>query len=94
MKIEELEQLLNKYGDITLSELITKTKGKNTYKCPKCQGKGDITEIYNAYPSNLPDSGWVDDFRERKKECDVCNGVGYTSKELKVITETKIIGYK
>lgn len=94
MKIEELEQLLNKHGDISLSALIIELKGKNTHKCPKCQGKGYNTERYNAYPPNLPDSMWVEDIKTRQKECDVCSGIGYTSKELKAITETKIIGYK
>lgn len=35
------------------------------------------------YPSGLPDSGWVEDWRYREVKCDLCNGEGYTEHEYK-----------
>ena len=34
---------------------------------------------YNAYPSGLPDSGFVYEEGTKIIDCDLCNGEGYTS---------------
>ena len=60
MKIFEFMELVDTYGkDMTLGEILTKISDSEIYKCPKCSGKGSITVEYNAYPSGLPDSGFV-----------------------------------
>jgi predicted methyltransferase len=84
MKIYEVKLLINEYGeDLTLAELLKIVQGNNKFQCPKCEGKGYNITTYNAYPEGLPDSGWV--YNEGRKEvtCDVCNGIGYTKKQLK-----------
>ena len=73
----------------TKSECL-KHEGK--YICPKCNGESVIQEKYNAYPKNLPDSGWVDDWKYRPVDCDVCKGAGYTDKQLKPVT--RVVGYE
>lgn len=92
MKVHELESLINQYGDIKFSELITKLKRDRIHECPACKGYGYTQEKYDAYPSGLPDSGWATDYQYRNVDCKVCNGFGYTNKELKPIT--KIVGYE
>ena len=66
-------------------------EGKNV--CPKCNGEGVVQEKYNAYPSGLPDSGWVEDWKYRNKACNVCNGKGYTEKKLVPNKKIVIDGY-
>ncbi len=61
------------------------------FKCPKCGGVGTLNIRYNAYPSNLPDSGWVDDWKFKNVDCEVCLGEGYTITEKKPVTQ--ITGY-
>lgn len=62
------------------------------FLCPLCMGVGKIQQKYNAYPSGLPDSGFVDDWKYRNVHCNLCDGLGYTEKQLKPVT--KIVGYK
>ena len=92
--LPELEKLLTQYGDLKLSEVITKLKGPNIHPCPKCGTHGFSMVKYNAYPSGLPDSGWVDDWQEKKVTCSLCDGLGYTEKEMKPIIKTTILGYE
>lgn len=81
------------YGEnTTLGELVGKIQGNKIYKCPKCCGKGYISKRYNAYPSGLPDSGWVEDWKWEDIECDLCNGDGYTEHEYK--PKMKQVGWK
>ena len=94
MKIRELEEIMSAYGDISIGEIIKKKKGNNKYKCPKCEGNGFTTKLVDMYPSGLPDSGWATDMKPVYSDCDLCNGIGYTSRQLKPKTETKIIGYE
>lgn len=94
MSIQELEELMSKNGDVKLSELISKLKGNKIHKCPKCEGKGFLLIKYNAYPSGLPDSGWVEDYKYKKEDCSICNAFGYTEKEFKPIIKTTIEGYE
>lgn len=84
-KVCNIMELIKIYGeDTTLSEILEVRKGGNPiYKCPKCEGKGYTSYKYNAYPSGLPDSGWVEDWKYKKIECDLCKGEGYTEKEYK-----------
>lgn len=65
---------------------------EGNYMCPKCKGEGIVKEKYNAYPSGLPDSGWVDDWKFKDVGCNVCNGKGYTERKLKPIIKT--VGYE
>ena len=74
-----VEQLMEAYGcDTTLGELFLKlTKGKG-YRCAKCEGKGYVLVKYNAH---YPHSGYESDYRD--KECNLCNGTGFTDKPMK-----------
>lgn len=95
MKIYEVEELINKYGEgTTLREVLDKMKGNDKHKCPKCKGKGYLVETYNAYPTCLPDSGFVYKEGLREITCDLCEGKGYTNKEYKPKIKTEIIGWE
>ena len=93
-----LDTLIHNYGpNTTLQEaqdFYNKNKKLGYYKCPKCGGKGYIVTEYNKYPSGLPDSGWVYEPGYDYKMCDLCKGDGYTLKQYKAKTETKIVGYE
>jgi rubrerythrin len=80
--IDDAVFLVNAYGEnYTLGELLKRIQGDKIYKCPACMGRGKITEEYNAYPSGLPDSGWVYEAGYRDKKCTLCDGHGYTNKK-------------
>lgn len=84
VKIHELEKLAKCYGyNVTISELIFKFKEDKPYMCPKCKVIGIQEVTYNAYPSGLPDSGWVYEPKTKTVDCDLCNGEGYTSVKYK-----------
>jgi len=92
-----LETLIQKYGpDTTLSEAQKSYNEKKNvgYKCPKCGGKGYIVKEYNAYPSGLPDSGWVYKPGYDYQMCDLCKGDGYTLIQYKPKIKTEIVGYE
>lgn len=77
-------ELAEKYGrNTTLGDLVRKIQGNKIYRCPKCNGSGKVNVRYNAYPSGLPDSGWVEDWKYKDIECDLCHGEGYTEHEYK-----------
>ena len=59
------------------AEEALKHEGK--VPCSKCYGHGTVSEKYNSYPSNLPDSGFVEKWAYRDIKCDECNGMGYQS---------------
>lgn len=92
MKAREIEAMIKTYGDVRLGDILQSFK--RPYKCPKCDGRGGKQERYNAYPSGLPDSGWAVDWRYNFVECDLCVGHGALSREMKPVTETKIVGYE
>ena len=95
MKINEIEELVLQYGeDTTLGEVLKKAKGIYMNKCPKCEGKGYTLEGYNAYPSGLPDSGFVTDWQYMKVTCDLCGGRGYTKEKYKRKTKVIFDGYE
>lgn len=82
MKIHEIKNLIFLYGEnTTLNDVLKDIQKNKIYKCPKCQGAGIISVKYNAYPSGLPDSGWVEDWQYKDVECELCQGEGYTDKE-------------
>ena len=59
-----LEELKNCYGgETTIDRMLAHVQGNKKYKCPKCCGTGSVRIRYNAYPSGLPDSGWVEDWK-------------------------------
>lgn len=91
--IQTIENAVSKYGNISLDDYINKIKGDRIHRCPKCLGRGYVLEAYNDYPSNLPDSFWVQHIRERKVMCSLCNGVGYTDKKYKENRKVVIDGY-
>jgi hypothetical protein len=79
----KLSELINKYGaNATLEYVFERNQGPNKHKCPKCNGRGYIKCTYNAYPSGLPDSGWVYEEAFKDVKCDVCDGIGYTKEEM------------
>lgn len=84
VKIHEIEKLAKQYGyDTSLVQLLLKLMEDKPHRCPKCKGTGTQEVTYNAYPSGLPDSGWVYEPKTETVECDLCNGEGYTSVEYK-----------
>ncbi|PGY46863.1 hypothetical protein [Bacillus thuringiensis] len=95
MKIQELRRLVSKYGEsIRLGDVLKRVKGDYIYECPKCKGEGFMVTYYDAYPPGLPDSGWVTDMKPKHHNCDLCNGKGYTDKELKPKYKTELVGYE
>lgn len=91
MKTKDLITLQEIYGDIKISEIVKLLD--RPYKCPKCNGEGGEQKRYNAYPSGLPDSGWVEEWKFKYVQCDLCEGHGYTKRELKPVTKTEVVGY-
>jgi len=78
-----IAQLIVEYGaDTTLSDALRRELRANIYKCPKCDGRGYIKIEYNGYPRGLPDSGFVYEAAYKDNKCDLCNGIGYTSKKM------------
>lgn len=83
LKIPDLVWLNNEHGsNQTLGGLLAEKMNKLPHRCPKCNGHAGAQVRYNAYPSNLPDSGWVDDWKYKWVDCDLCKGEGYTAQEL------------
>ncbi|UAT29436.1 hypothetical protein K7T73_12580 [Bacillus badius] len=87
MKIIDLKRLMNKYGDIKISEIIQREQGRRVYECPKCKGTGEENKVEYGIQGYTPD-------RHYKVKCDVCYGFGYTEKQLKTKVKTEIIGYE
>lgn len=84
MKVREAIELMEKYGtETTLGEMVKIVQGNKIHKCSKCNGRGIVSIRYNAYPSGMPDSGWVEDWKYKNVECDLCHGEGYTEHEYK-----------
>lgn len=81
MKAFDIARLIEAHGDIKLSELMLKILGDRKHICPQCNARGVTQQKYNAYPSCLPDSGWVDDLKCKDVSCDLCQGYGYTVKK-------------
>lgn len=94
MRAYDVKKIIDINGDMMLSELFERMKNGNQFECPKCEGKGYTTKMVNTYPSGLPDSGWVQDLQPVDKDCDICNGIGYTRKQMKPKIKTEIIGYE
>lgn len=94
----DIQKLISKYGEnATLKQVLEDIYAHSpykylTHKCPKCNGTGYIVKEYNAYPSGLPDSGWVYEAGYDYKKCDLCDGMGWTETERKPIT--KVVGYE
>ena len=89
MKAKVLIKLLNKYNkDTTLGEVLEKEGWSEHYRCPKCNGKGTnkikVKEGRMGY--------WEAEYKDKK--CDVCNGQGYTKKEIIEKTKTEVVGYE
>lgn len=84
IRINEIIELCGAYGEnTTLGDLKRIIQGNKKYECPNCKGKGYTVEKYNAYPSGLPDSGWVYKAGYRNIPCDLCHSIGYTEKQYK-----------
>lgn len=92
MKAVEIKTLIHQHGNITLLELLARLE--RPHVCPKCKGLGYERVTYDAYPPGLPDSGWATDIQQKKVDCNICDGHGYTARKLKAKVETKIIGYE
>jgi RecJ-like exonuclease len=80
-------------GKLFLTHLeATMHENPKWHTCPHCKGKGHTLEEYNAYPQGFPDSGWVEDMKERAVICTVCKGKCATPTLLKPVT--KVVGYE
>ena len=72
LKVTNIVSLIDIYGkDTTLGEIFDKVANGRIHKCPKCNGMGHITTRYYKYF----------DVFEKEKECDLCDGQGYTKEE-------------
>lgn len=82
-QVNLLREVKSMYGNnINCQDIIDKLIGKR-FVCPQCHGKGKISQGYDAYPTNLPDSGWAHDWRYKDVTCPLCKGEGYTEHEYK-----------
>lgn len=81
-RLNNVKELYEEYGDKPLSEIIQELKGDNKFECPECKGLGYVSIEYNAYPSGLPDSGFVYKPGYKHRKCNLCNGLGYTEYEF------------
>ena len=88
--VKTLSAILASYGNHPdIEALLKNAKGNKIHRCPQCHGNGYIEEEYNAYPDNLPDSGWVEDIRTRKKTCPLCEGEGWT--DVEYVEKTRVV---
>jgi len=79
---------LDIYGDIPLSELQRMIQGDRAHKCPKCIGKGTVPICVRPAEMGYWDAEYVD------RNCGVCGGHGYTSREVKPVIRTEVVGYR
>lgn len=86
MKTKDLIQLQKDYGDLKISEIIAKQN--RDFLCPKCNGSGIERKLIKH-----GDYGYTDDVYQNV-DCDICDGHGYTQKQLKAKIKTEIIGYE
>jgi len=86
MKAYQIIALQKQYGNITLDEVIAILNRK--YICPKCAGKG-LEKVIVRYGSY----GYSEDEYENR-DCDICDGHGYTEKEMIPDVITKVVGYE
>ena len=78
-------------------EKIKKGELNGTIKgCTKCNRTGKITKSKTVktptnYPTNLPDSEWVGQYKDVTEhyevDCPKCNGKGYLEKKVKTVWE-------
>lgn len=80
--IRQVQGLVRKFGrQATLENVLAALMAERPHRCPRCDGRGYVTEEYDAYPRGLPDSGWATDMRTRNVVCHLCGGEGYTAEE-------------
>ena len=79
-------------------EYETLLNGK-VHRCPKCDGKGTVGEAIYGKVRDYDQEGYMgwgsvcwkkEIVRYDSVRCDVCGGMGYTSREIKPLLETKI----
>ena len=93
--IQAVEEITGMFGeDMKLGEVKKHLLGNKVHRCPKCHGKGYTVEEYNAYPTNLPDSGCVYEAGYRNIPCDLCNSQGWLEKEMKPKYKKVLDGYE
>ena len=58
--VQAVEEITGMFGEDTrLGDVKNLLLGKKKHRCPKCHGNGYTEEVYNSYPTGLPDSGFV-----------------------------------
>ena len=96
----DIQKLISEYGEnATLKQVLEHICSQSPYrflkyKCPKCDGCGYTVKEYNAYPSGLPDSGWVYEPGYDYNVCNLCKGMGWTAREYKPKIQKTIVGYE
>lgn len=86
MKIIDLITLQKRYGDIKISEVIAKQN--RPFICPKCNGTGSENRLVRQ-----GNYGYTDD-EYKIVDCNICDGYGYTQRQMKPKIKTEIIGYE
>jgi len=94
---ETAEKAYNHQNKIDEKEKIKKGELNGTIKgCTKCNRTGKITKSKivktpTNYPTNLPDSEWVGQYKDVTEhyevDCPKCNGKGYLEKKVKTVWE-------
>lgn len=80
--IKDLRVAINRFGgNQPLGQLLKQTL-EDWHECPKCQGKGKVTVMEYDYMSH-PESRTYGKVYETTKECDLCEGIGKTERQLK-----------
>lgn len=86
MKIIDLIALQTKYGDIKIGEVIAKQN--RPFICPKCEGVGSESKLVREGIYGYTDSEY------KTIDCNICDGYGYTQRQMKPKIKTEIIGYE
>lgn len=81
MKINEVKYLIDKYGDITLHQLLEKVQGKRIYECTKCHGLGRVEVENEDYYRASYNGEWCLPNKTKIEPCTLCDSTGYTEQE-------------
>ncbi|QPI17882.1 hypothetical protein POP12_090 [Pectobacterium phage POP12] len=83
IKISDIDELITRYRrETTLDQVRDELLKETPHVCIRCKGKGVVFVDVNTYPTNLPDSGWVERIETKEMSCILCGGIGYTKEKF------------